>query len=141
MFSRRCIYLTEAQAFYACPQRIEYEVKDRLLQNMWGIERFKSINYKQNFFEIYSKNVTDYNHRSLTSQADILRAFQGVMNDMSRPFDQHFYFGLPNRNFADALLWQSAGLATRRVAPGMDLPSWSWISAKGTIKYSFKEEE
>lgn len=141
MFSRRCIYLTEAQAFYACPQRIEYEVKDRLLQNMWGIERFKSINYKQNFLEIYSKNVTDYNHRSLTSQADILRAFQGVMNDMSRRFDQHFYFGLPNRNFADALLWQSAGLATRRVAPGMDLPSWSWISAKRTIKHSFKEEE
>jgi hypothetical protein len=139
MFSRRCIFLTEAQAFYACSQEVSYERKNRLDPTIWGVERLNAKSKANSFKDFYTKAVEEYTTRSLTSQADVLRAFQGVMNDMSRTWGQEFFFGLPNENFKDGLLWQSSGQAEKRTAK-LALPSWSWASMIGPIKYSFTEQ-
>ncbi|KAK0123845.1 hypothetical protein ONS95_008839 [Cadophora gregata] len=139
MFSRRCVFLTDAQAYYACNQGVQNERPDRLVAENWSINRYKSSRRSQDFIDAYKTNVADYSLRSLTSQADILRAFQGVLNDMSKTFLQIFHYGLPLDNLADALLWQPAHKSIRRDAPGVAMPSWSWASMNGAIKYSFVE--
>jgi len=138
MFSSRCLLFTESQMYYACSEPVQYERKDRLLPTMWSTERFQPISSSKSLMEAFSKNVTDYTQRSLTAQADILRAFQGVINEMSRNYDTIFYFGLPVKNFEDSLLWQPSGHTIRRT--GVGLPSWSWASIIGAMKYTFTEE-
>jgi hypothetical protein len=126
MFSRRCIFLTEAQAYFACSQGVQYEIKPKLETRYIG--RFKPGEHPRSFMEQFSNHVTDYTLRSLTEPGDILRAFQGFMNEMERTVGQKFYFGLPCENFAEALLWRPKERTIRRVVPGMTLPSWSWAS-------------
>lgn len=142
MFSMRCIFLTEAQAYFGCNAGVAYERPNRLLPEPVEIERMKG--YVRSGTSLawyeYVRDITKYTLRSLTSQADILRAFQGVMNDISRRHKLNFHFGLPDKHFIDALLWQQAAGATRRIASGVTLPSWSWTSTNGAIKYSFMEE-
>lgn len=138
MFSRRCIFLTETQAFYACSEEVSYERKNRLDPTIWGSERLSSKSRAKSLKKFYSKSVEEYTTRSLTSQADVLRALQGVMNDMSRTWSQQFFFGLPNGNFEEALLWQPSSQAETRIAD-LALPSWSWACMNGPIKYSFTE--
>ncbi|KAH7310281.1 heterokaryon incompatibility protein-domain-containing protein [Rhexocercosporidium sp. MPI-PUGE-AT-0058] len=140
MFSRRCIFLTDAQAYIGCNEGVQYERPDRIEAENWTIGLYKPSRRLKTFLDTYKANVTDYTLRSLTSQADILRAFQGVLNDMSKRYSQTFYFGLPRDNFIDALLWQPAHHTVRRFAPGCLFPSWSWASMNGAIKYSFVEE-
>lgn len=80
MFSRRCIFLTEAQAFFACSQEVSYERKNRLLPTGYGLEKLNVPIRSQTLLQFYSKAVQEYTLRSLTSQADILRAFQEITN-------------------------------------------------------------
>jgi hypothetical protein len=94
MFSKRCICLAEAQAFCTYSTRVKYELKDRLLPNRYGVERFRGPAKNAGFKAVYAKNVADYSRPSLTNQADILRTFQGMMNEMSRHYGQSFYYGL-----------------------------------------------
>lgn len=140
MFSKRCIFLTDAQAYFACNQGVQNERPGRLVAENWSVNRYKPSRRSKDLMNAYKTNVTDYTLRSLTSQADILRAFQGVLNDMSKTFSQSFHFGLPLGNLVDALLWQPAHQAVKREAAGVVLPSWSWASINGVIKYSFVEE-
>ncbi|KAH6692120.1 heterokaryon incompatibility protein-domain-containing protein [Leptodontidium sp. MPI-SDFR-AT-0119] len=140
MFSRRCIFLTDSQAYFGCNQGVQCERADRIAAEDWTVGLYKPSRRLKTFLGTYKTNVTDYTLRSLTSQADILRAFQGIMNDLSKTYSQTFHFGLPRGSFIDALLWQPAHRAIRRVAPGVLFPSWSWASINGAIKYSFVEE-
>jgi hypothetical protein len=137
-FSQRCIFLTEAQAYFACSQGVQYEIKPNLETRY--IERFKPGGHPRPFMEQFSKHVTDCTLRSLTQPADILRAFQGFMNEMERTSGHKFYFGLTRENFPEGHLWQPKERTMRRVVPGMTLPSWSWVSIMGPIVYSFTEE-
>lgn len=147
MFSRRCICFTERQAYYACSEGVQYERSGRLLStnltneryvNAWSGSPGTSSN-SSSFLEMFSQSVTNYTYRTLTSQADILRAFQGIMSNMMRTHIRHFHFGLPDGGFEDALLWQPLGFTERRLAP-ISLPSWCWASVSGPVKYTFKEE-
>ena len=83
--------------------------------------------------ELYSRAVLDYNHRQLTYDLDVLRAFAGVTGNLSSIFRGGFYFGLPIMFFDWTLLWQSdikCSLRRRRAeSPETEqsLPSWSWM--------------
>lgn len=144
MFANRSFLLSEAQAYFSCKEGVQYERKDHLIGDHMRLERFdyrsQYRSQRQNLMGNYKRDVVEYTLRSLTSQADILRAFQGVMNDMLRKFHQTFHYGLPNVDFVDALLWQPAKEARTRTADGSIFPSWSWSSCFGPVKYSFTAE-
>jgi hypothetical protein len=138
IFSHRCLVFTESQTYYGCSQGVHYEKADRLARTSWTTERFTRKSQTGTFMELYTDNVTDYTLRSLTSQADILRAFQGVMNDMSRQHNQIFHSGLPEGTFEEALMWQKTRQSTG--SDGLQIaPSWSWASAGSPIKYTIPE--
>lgn len=138
MFSHRCICFTESQAYYGCSQGVQYEEADRLARTIWTTESFKKKLQSGTFMELYTNNVTDYTLRSLTSQADIIRAFRGVLNDMSRKYTETFHAGLPAGQFEQALMWQKSR-QSRAGDRSQIAPSWSWASAGSPIKYTIPE--
>lgn len=83
----------------------------------------------------YIELVCRYSNRNLTYDQDVLPAFSGVLEALSRrSFLGGFICGLPAVFLDSALLWQPllkarrrspVGTATR-IAPMAPLPSWSW---------------
>lgn len=76
-----------------------------------------------------------YSNRNLTYDQDVLPAFSGVLEALSRrSFRGGFICGLPALFLDSALLWQPLLKARRRcpaqtatkIAPMAPLPSWSW---------------
>lgn len=86
-------------------------------------------------FRFYIELVCRYSNRNLTYDQDVLPAFSGVLEALSRhSFRGGFICGLPALFLDSALLWQPL-LKTRRrrpaeaaigIAPMAPLPSWSW---------------
>lgn len=79
----------------------------------------------------YSRLVSDYSRRFLTYEDDVLRAFSGVTNTLTKTFLGGFHFGLPRLFFDTAMLWQARGRLTRRDRESF--PSWSWAGWIGKI--------
>jgi hypothetical protein len=139
IFSHKSLVFAESETYYACSQGVWYENPHRLASTVWTSERFKWKPSTGAFMEVYANNVTDYTLRSLTSQADIIRAFQGVLNDMSRQYHQTFHAALPEGKFEEALMWQKSRQSNVKVG-AKGAPSWSWAAAETPIKYTIPEE-
>lgn len=86
-------------------------------------------------FRFYIELVCRYSNRNLTYDQDVLPAFSGVLEALSRrSFRGGFICGLPALFLDSALLWQPLLKARRRcpaetatrIAPMAPLPSWSW---------------
>lgn len=80
--------------------------------------------------------VKDYSARQLSFGADILNAFTGVGNALSAVFDSHMLYGLPEKYFAQCLLWSNPGATSSRCETH-NLPSWSWASSLIPIDYAW----
>lgn len=79
----------------------------------------------------YAQLVGDYSRRELTYKDDVLDAFSGITNTLTKTFLGGFYFGLPRVFFDTAMLWQSTGQLLRRNEEVF--PSWSWVGWVGKI--------
>lgn len=99
------------------------------------------VSYDLNFlspvpdFKFYIELACRYSNRNLTYDQDVLPAFAGVLEALSRcSFRGGFISGLPALFLDSALLWQPLVKARRRspvgratkIAPMTPLPSWSW---------------
>lgn len=87
-------------------------------------------------FKFYVELICRYGNRDLTYDQDVLPAFSGVLEVLSRrSFHGGFICGLPALFLDSALLWQPLLKARRRspvgtatkIAPVAPLPSWSWV--------------
>lgn len=123
----------------------QHPFEDRAFESFhWGIAETKyrgDASYDLNSlspvpdFRFYIELVCRYSNRNLTYDQDVLPAFSGVLEALSRfSFRGGFICGLPALFLDSALLWQPllkarrripVGTATR-VAPMAPLPSWSW---------------
>ncbi|PYH49326.1 HET domain-containing protein [Aspergillus saccharolyticus JOP 1030-1] len=78
-----------------------------------------------------------YNKRNLTLDDDIVAAFEGIARIMQQGFHTGFHFGLPELFFDAALLWEadkrSPEPLKQRNPRELELPSWSWMNAKGSL--------
>jgi hypothetical protein len=75
------------------------------------------------FWDIYTPLVASYIDRDLSFESDAINAFSGItsmLQDLGP-----FCWGLPNRFFSIALMWQDAPLRRRT-----GFPSWSWAGWK-----------
>ncbi len=83
--------------------------------------------------------LSNYLERKLTYEADILRAFSGVLRNLGRSMSGGFHFGLPEQFFDAALLWVPTETLTPRKGfkngdQKYEFPSWSWVGWKGHTK-------
>ncbi|KAK3938138.1 heterokaryon incompatibility protein 6, OR allele [Diplogelasinospora grovesii] len=81
--------------------------------------------------------VLEYAKRDLKFDDDVLAAFAGTTTVLSRTFRPGFHFGLPEMFFDVCLLWEGDRRQPRplrrREGKNVRLPSWSWVSVKGSL--------
>ncbi|KAF2117182.1 heterokaryon incompatibility protein-domain-containing protein [Lophiotrema nucula] len=82
----------------------------------------------------YETLVKELTSRHLTTQADILNAFQGVLNLLRSSFRGQFLWGIPVDFLESVLLWQGvSGGAAGNASALSRFPSWSWASAYAPV--------
>lgn len=160
ILSKRCLILTKFQAFYQCCQEVWCEdtyaenedcqpsplIRGRHLQIFQPAASPEDYNHA---FEIYAHIIASYTVKSLTFQADILRALSGALRLLERKFSVKFLWGLPDRRLDYALLWQPCQPLPIRNCSGVNrylrwtgygpndamYPSWSWAAWLGKVMY------
>jgi hypothetical protein len=131
ILSRRAIYITEWQTYFLCYRGAEQEEIGGFAAsvNPWDLHLFST----------YSTTVMDYTSRNLTFGSDILNAFTGIGNHFEAATGKPLLYGLPERYFAQALLWDhDDGIEKRHDVNG--IPSWSWAAWKGRSKYDMNSK-
>lgn len=171
MLSRRLLYFTEAQAYFQCSCGIccedsigEYHdpaAHFAITTNLWNPKNLYNADPDHNYGELsivhsmyssesdalgaYNTFVSYYLRRDLSYSEDILNAFDGLLHIFERSMDTRFWYGLPEKWFDHALLWQFAGPARRRkrlpssrTADIIHLfPSWSWAGWETVSEASY----
>lgn len=141
LLSRRCLIFTEGRVFFQC--RATTMSEDIVAEPEgagWSLdlvqappEMLRELDVRP--FWVYSNCVYLYSSRALTKQKDILAAFNGVSNRISKVMKAPFIFGLPSSHFDLALLWQPRSALERRITDSQkpkrqdeqpEFPSWSW---------------
>lgn len=93
-------------------------------------------------FAAYSRLVTQYTRRHLTSPSDGVAAVTGLLNLLEPdPQISNMSFGLPKHFMDLSLLWQPATGNNVRLVRRPEFPSWSWAGweakpgSRGGIRY------
>jgi hypothetical protein len=73
--------------------------------------------------------VQAFSKRQLTYDSDVLNAFAGIIDFMSRDVSFQTHFGLPLVTLDLDVLWQPSHFLQRR----RGFPSWSWTGWKGSV--------
>ncbi|KAI1129099.1 heterokaryon incompatibility protein-domain-containing protein [Nemania abortiva] len=109
--------------------------KERDLGGTSGTLRHYNINLSRwpdlNEYEIL---VRSYSELLLTFPSDVLHAFTGVINTLSRSFPGGMLYGIPEYFFDYAIIWAPYTPIQRRLVHGMldpAFPSWSWVGWTG----------
>lgn len=140
LFSHKCLYFTDFQVFFTCPQMIWKEetgiIKDP--SDRWGnsLLGIKSLTK----FEDYWNLVNAYTQKHLTYETDVLNAFAGIANTLSDTFKTRFWFGVPEIYLPQSILWNADYILgnkkiLRRRKDVPQIPSWSWAAWVGNIQH------
>lgn len=140
LLSPRLLYFTDSQVTYHCDEgcnheeqfhnsngNVEFNIHDSM--NQLDFETY-------DIFEVYALAVKDYTSRSISYLNDKVRAFDGVLQSLQKPFKGPFLYGLPLTMLDVALLWIPTGRCTRGSA---EFPSWSWAGWQGCVQYDYQE--
>lgn len=116
----------------------------RAMMDGLSIDRYDSAGPAD--LESYFECVRDYTDRQLTFPSDIMNAFAGVANALSRDMHTRMLFGMPEKYLVQSLLWSRTQAASPRsraeAAAGAALyvPSWSWASAAQPVDYLWSDD-
>lgn len=155
LLSKRCLVFAEGRVFFQCYSATMLE--DVIAEpkglgwslNLVNVPSQLMRDIRSRPFYVYAQCIGLYSARLLTKQTDILEAFAGVENMLSRYLNGPLAFGLPTSHFDLSLLWEPLGRPKRRwIAENPDhhqnrkrseFPSWSWCGWSGT-KMVYKTE-
>ena len=139
--STRCVYVTDYQVYFTCSKLI--------CQESLGVIPRKSFWLRTAQYHIpdistmgdmssYTECVSHYSTRIFTYEDDILNAFAGVANKLSKNMKTTFLHGIPEKYLLEGLLWYpSDDLRPRKGVP--HIPSWSWAAWSGQIIFMNRE--
>ncbi|KAH8760379.1 heterokaryon incompatibility protein-domain-containing protein [Diaporthe sp. PMI_573] len=153
LLSKRSIVFLDDVCFWDCQREVQWPSSPKNENtDLRGFSREESQELTSPSpipdFKFYIELVCRYSNRNLTYDQDVLPAFSGVLEALSRrTFRGGFICGLPALFLDSALLWQPLVKARRRapvgtatkVAPMAPLPSWSWAGWQCLVDpYSLK---
>lgn len=149
LFSRRMLIFTKKQCFFYCDKLTRFEstvtevdgenegmvqrflhgvrgMEHRFLYpHLWAADRQKlsaSNNTSSKAILLgYFQLFRHHRRLSLTYEADVLKAFGGVISKYEQQMSSAFYFGMPTSMFTYALLLDCTQCIRRP-----EFPSWSW---------------
>ncbi|KAI1087189.1 hypothetical protein F5B19DRAFT_476469 [Rostrohypoxylon terebratum] len=144
VLSRRTIYFSSTQIYWECGAGVHCETLARLHNSKAAF--LGDANFPQSALEYYRDGrqvlVQDlyerYSGLAFTKPSDRSVALLGLQKRLERAFQTQAAFGLFSVYFARGLLWQRRDIKfMKRISWPRDrpVPSWSWVSKEGPIKY------
>jgi hypothetical protein len=140
VLSTRCIYITNHQVYFTCPQILvqeelgAFQQKDKFAispPSHFSVPNIHELTTETSYLDCASH----YTSRNLSYESDIEKAFTGVSNVLAAEMGTRFLFCLPEKYFTASLLWQSIANPTTRRNDAVGIPSWSWAGWSGAISY------
>lgn len=132
VLARRKLYFSGAQVFLECNTDVQEE--DTVWRGKYNKNRGSFLKEREWSMDNWQHHLFMYTGRSLSYSSDIYNAISGISNALlSEPAS--WLFGLPKRNFDEALLWYSKLEQGYRTSDKTLLPRWSWSSVNGQIKH------
>jgi hypothetical protein len=125
------------------PEGLLATARGRVLFFAGRDKRCKPYPKKTTHFDSYAMLVSEYTQRHLAFPGDAARAFQSLLDWLSRGFGRQFIHGLPETELDAALLWSPIGSCTRRREPESGnflFSSWSWLGWIGHSAYPWTFE-
>ncbi|KAI2462981.1 hypothetical protein F4781DRAFT_426743 [Annulohypoxylon bovei var. microspora] len=144
VLSRRSIYFSSTQIYWECGDGVHCETLARLHNSKAAF--LGDANFPESALEYYRDGrqvlVQDlyerYSGLAFTHPSDRSVAILGLQKRLERAFQTQAAFGVFSVYFARGLLWQRRDIKfMKRIAwpRGRRVPSWSWFSKEGPIKY------
>jgi Heterokaryon incompatibility protein (HET) len=140
--SKRCLFFSETQVYFRCNRATCMEDSGLRDVAFRAQGNYTIRTERHPIWNNYRRAVENFTKRSLTFEADIENAFQGMASLLQPAFKGDFLFGLPETELDVALLWQPNSLIRRRFDPETGnpiFPSWSWAGWVGEVKYKWTE--
>ncbi len=139
MLSKRCLFFTEAEVFFKCPEFV-YRESTTTEQSAMGHHSFPALTAFERPIEAYMYCVERYSARTLSDKADILNGFTGLLLSLRRDLNEPICYGMPTGDgLLAGLLWApKTQLGVRRSTGSIHeplFPSWSWAGWEGAIDY------
>ncbi|KAK6951992.1 hypothetical protein Daesc_006518 [Daldinia eschscholtzii] len=165
LLSRRCLFITEHQVMFRCSQaeaseELTWSPQGRAKHN-WSATPDTDLINEDEIYQIpgyfnpgpysiqagytvkdtaslidYCEWVKDYMLRQLSYSTDIINAFTGVANIISKLLACPILYGLPERYLPQSLLWSCSGESGRR-GEVPEIPSWSWATSLSPVNYDW----
>ncbi|KAI9734776.1 MAG: hypothetical protein M1818_006763 [Claussenomyces sp. TS43310] len=151
LLSKRCLIFTEGRVSFQCRSTsMSEDIVAEPEGAGWSLELVQSPpqmlrELPRRAFWVYTKCVQLYSSRNLSKPKDVLAAFNGVSNIITKTMGAPFVFGLPTSHFDLALLWEPLQSPVRREPKeakekedygGLEFPSWSWCGwTSATMDY------
>ncbi|KAH8201080.1 hypothetical protein TruAng_004776 [Truncatella angustata] len=144
--SRRSIHYTSTQVYWECGAGVHCETLTRLRNAKAGFlgdanfPKF-ALEYYRDGRQLLMQDLFErYSELAFTQPTDRSVALLGLQKRMAQAFRTQGAYGIFSAYFARGLLWGRAGDPHQRMepivwAPGHHVPSWSWLSKLGAIKY------
>ncbi|RYP27078.1 hypothetical protein DL768_011347 [Monosporascus sp. mg162] len=144
VLSRRSIHFSSSQIYWECGAGVHCETLTRLHNSK--VAFLGDANFPESALEYYRDGrqvlVQDlyerYSGLAFTMAIDRSVAILGLQKRLERAFQTQAAFGLFAVYFGRGLLWQRRDIKPmKRIAwpGGRRVPSWSWFSREGPIKY------
>ncbi|KAF2503055.1 hypothetical protein BU16DRAFT_27845 [Lophium mytilinum] len=152
ILSRRCLILTQHQAYFHCQTATQTEAADcdsedillaldmpsnplAMVQTERSLDGMSQPDtFSKEAMSLYSSLVQSSTRRHLSHPTDRLAAFAGISTILKSCYGSPSIAGLPEAILDAALLWVASTpqAPTHRIR---SLPSWSWASHHGSVDY------
>ncbi|KAL8851351.1 MAG: hypothetical protein Q9221_003718 [Calogaya cf. arnoldii] len=151
MLSRRTLIFIDGEIIFRCRKTSWYEEVDMYDFNndilsppyfgsrsdMRDHSSIMGMNYPAFSTVLLAEAASTLSARQLTVPSDVLNAFRGMSNVLSRDINTTMFWGLPTAYFEHSLLWNiTASSLNRREG----FPSWSWTGWHGRLAWGSIED-
>ena len=87
-------------------------------------------------YNCWYNTVEEFTYRKLTYEEDRLPAIAGIAERFGRAVNDSYHSGLWRHDMIRGLLWRKWGIDSTCTSKSGRIPSWSWASIKGRVRYS-----
>lgn len=130
----RACYRTQHGVFFDRDEVMDKNISERSPSLYPGLK-----NDRQGCHDTWRLIASDYTGRRFSHHQDIVPALAGITKYFASALEDIPLLGLWRETFVQDLAWVRVG---ERVRPhSSELPSWSWLSARGRIEYRLWNQE
>jgi len=132
MLSRRTVHFLRGTLLWACRGEFLHENGAILHGDRWDSGLYNSYQYNAQAFT-WRELIAGHSARQFTVASDRLISLEGLATELKKARGDEYRYGMWSGTLREELLWIPIGVKQDHSHP--HVPSWSWASREGKIKY------